>query len=336
MMIAGALVVGGAVETRQSVLPPAFDRYLAGGVRLTAADQRTLAAGRPVTILLESDPGKEVAVFGAIWIAATREAYVQRVREIENFEKGGAFRVTRRISDPPRLEDFRELTLPRSDLEDLRKCGIGDCEVKLDAGAIQALRAGVDWKSPSAHHDANGLFRRVVLDYVNGYREGGNERLPVYRDTDRPTFVAAEFRSMIENLPPLTALPDLRRYLLEYPAATLPGSTDVLYWQEVQFGLKPTIRINHLTIQDCPDATIVASKMLYATHYFRTALELRVLLPDASRGPGFWLITLSRSRPDGLSGFVGRIIRGRVRNETRKGTLSALTTTKTRLEGPPR
>ena len=72
--------------------------------------------------------------------------------------------------------------------------------------------------------------------------------------------------------------------------------------------------------------------MLYSSHYFWTALELRVLLPDATRGPGFWLITVNRSRSDGLSGFTGRVIRGRPRSEVANGARAALVATKTRLE----
>jgi hypothetical protein len=105
-----------------------------------------------------------------------------------------------------------------------------------------------------------------------------------------------------------------------------------LYWQETQFGLRPTIRISHLVVQERPNQTVVASKMLYASHYFWTALELRVLLQDPARGPGFWLVTVNRSRSDGLSGFIGRVIRSRVRSEVEDGTLAALTATKTKLE----
>jgi hypothetical protein len=156
---------------------------------------------------------------------------------------------------------------------------------------------------------------------------------PVYRDHERPTYVADEFRSMIERLPRLaTQLPDLRQYLLDYPNAVLPNSTDFLYWQEVQFGLKPTIRISHLIIQERPGSKVVASKMLYSNHYFWTALELRVLLDDPARGGGFWFITVNRSRSDGLSGFKGRIIGTRARTEAQNGTRAALTAVKTKLE----
>ena len=40
-------------------------------------------------------------------------------------------------------------------------------------------------------------------------------------------------------------LPELRRYLLEYPNAELAGADSFFYWEKVSFGLKPTMRVNH-------------------------------------------------------------------------------------------
>jgi hypothetical protein len=122
--------------------------------------------------------------------------------------------------------------------------------------------------------------------------------------------------------------------LLEFPKATLPNSESFFYWQEAKFGLKPTIRINHVTIVQEPTHVAIASKMLYASHYFWTALELRVLVPDPSRGEGFWFASVNRSRSDGLSGFTGSLIRGKVRGETETAMQSALRITKTKMERP--
>jgi hypothetical protein len=313
--------------------PAALDAYLTGTVHLDDAQRAALLAGRPVTKLLDSDPTKEVAVFGAIWIAAPAGAYIEQVRDIEQFERGGPFRNTRRISTPPVAADFDALSLSPQDLDDLRRCRVGSCDLKLGAEALRQLRDEVHWNTPAAAAEANAMFRRLMLDYVTRYREGGNAALAVYRDKDRPTFVADEFRSMLDRMPPLSpALFDLKRFLLGYPQATLPDADDFFYWQETAFGLKPTIRINHLIVQHRPDYALVASKMLYASHYFWTALETRVLLPDPGRGTGFWLVTVNRSRSDGLAGFVGRFVRGRVRGEVERGTLAALTATKSRLE----
>jgi hypothetical protein len=73
--------------------------------------------------------------------------------------------------------------------------------------------------------------------------------------------------------------------------------------------------------------------MLYASHYFWTGLEIRVLLPDPSRGTGFWFVTVNRGRSDGLGGFTGMIVRRRVHSEVQNGALAGLRMTKRRLEG---
>ena len=316
-----------------ATFPAAMEEYLSTTARLSDAERTDLAAGKPVAKLLDADPRTEVAVFGAVWIASAPDEYVRRLLDIESFERGGPFIVTKKLSNPPVAADFASLALPPSDIEDLRDCRTGDCDIKLGEKGIETIRAGVDWKAPTAAADANALVRRLALELVTAYREGGNDRLAVYRDKGRPTFVGREFRAMVDGMPALGGtFPDLKRYLVDYPGATLANAKDLLYWQEVRFGVKPTIRINHLVIQQQPERTIVASKLLYASHYFWTALGLRVLLADPARGPGFWMLTVNRSRSDGLAGFTGKFVRGRARDEARKGALAGLVKTKELLE----
>jgi hypothetical protein len=317
----------------QISLPAELDAFLRDEARGGTADREALLSGAPVIKLLDADRDTEVAVFGAVWVNAPSALYVEQVKDIEQFERGGGFRLTKRFSDPPSLDDLAALNISDEDLDELKDCRVGDCSLKLDAVALQRLREKVDWQKASAKADARAILRLLALEYVLRYREAGNASLAVYRDHERPTYVANEFRSMIDRLPRLaTELPDLKRYLLDYPKAVLANSTDLLYWQEVQFGLKPTVRISHLIIQERPGSTVVAAKMLYSNHYFWTALELRVLLDDPARGRGFWFITVNRSRSDGLSGFKGRIIGARVRSEVQNGTRAALTAVKTKLE----
>ena len=115
-----------------------------------------------------------------------------------------------------------------------------------------------------------------------------------------------------------THLPELRRHLLEYPKHALSGSSDFFYFQEVVFGLKPTVRINHVVIAENAEGVAVASKQLYASHYFWTALrDAGCSFPTPPAVRGFWFVNVNRSRSDGLSGLVGRMIRGKVRREAR-------------------
>ena len=335
MRVLMSLVLGGLalVPHVPAVLPVLLDTYLTRYVKLDAEPRAKLLAGQPVSKLLDTDPAKEVAVFGAVWVDAPIEKYLAAVRDIERFESGDSFRITRKISAPPRREDFAELELPAEDIQDLRGCRVSSCELKLAASAIERIRRDVDWSKPDVDQRVNAIARDTAFEYVTSYLQGGNDQLAVYRDSDRPTFVASEFAAMVDRLQALTEfLPAIRRYLLEFPRATLPNSESFLYWQEVKFGLKPTIRINHLVIAQDPSGATVASKMLYATHYFWTALELRVLVRDPARGRGFWFITESRSRSDGLGGFVGRAIRGKVRGEAEKGTAAVLRFTKETME----
>jgi hypothetical protein len=332
-LLVGLVVNAPLVGAQGRAFPARLDSYLTDGITLSPNERQRLLDGSPLSRLLDADAGKEVAVFGAVWVAAPIRRYVEAVSDSEGFEQGGGFKVTKRISAPPRLDDFSALRLPDEDLDDLRNCRVGDCEVKLGEQALTRFRSAIDWRAPNARANANALMRQLAFEYVSRYLEGGDRQLAVYRDNSRPTFVAQEFQSMVDHMPLLTTyMPSIRRYLLEYPRVTIPDATSFLYWQETEFGLKPTIRISHLTIRETPDDTVVTSKMLYASHYFWTGLEVRLLMPDPSRGTGFWFVTLNRSRSDGLSGFTGMFVRRRLRGEVEDRTMAGLRATKQRLE----
>ena len=126
-------------------LPSRLEDYITTHVKLTAAQRKELLAGRPVTqILQDVDPSQEVSIFGGIWVNAPMSRYVQLIHNIEEFEKGGNFRVTKRISDPPRAEDFAQLDLPDTDVADLRTCRVGACELKLSEEALNQSKRYTD------------------------------------------------------------------------------------------------------------------------------------------------------------------------------------------------
>ena len=132
---------------------------------------------------------------------------------------------------------------------------MGDCELKLGEAALLRVRKEVDWSKGDAKAQLERLVRVMGAEYVNAYRKGGNAELAVYRDSDRPTFVANEFREMVNVMPELSQyLTGMREYLLEYPKPVATPTASFIYWQEAAFGLKPTIRIGHVAIQEGKDA----------------------------------------------------------------------------------
>ena len=181
-----------------------------------------------------------------------------------------------------------------------------------------------------------------VRGCCNWYRRierGGNEALGEYRDKDHPARVADQFQTMIGRASALPdVLPELRRYLLEYPNAELAGADSFFYWEKVSFGLKPTIRVNHAVIYrgtaQGRDFGVVAIKQLYATHYFHTALDMSVCVDDgATVAPhGFYLLTLKGSEQEGLTGVKGSILRKVVVDKTRSSLESALASIKRSVE----
>src|SRR5215467_3997217 len=113
------------VTTGQSD-PPANAAGLSDLVQFTPAEVQALKAGQSVSKLLASGNDHEIAVAGAVWIKAPMTEGVQAMKDIEHLEHGNGFQVTKRISNPPRLEDFSALELPEADVRDLRKCRPGE------------------------------------------------------------------------------------------------------------------------------------------------------------------------------------------------------------------
>ena len=96
------------------------------------------------------------------------------------------------------------------------RVAFADCALKLGEDALKRFRSQIDWNGPDAGASANRLMRQLAFEYVTRYLKGGNDSLAVYRDSSRPTFVAQEFKSMVDSMPELTMyMPDVRKYLLD-------------------------------------------------------------------------------------------------------------------------
>jgi hypothetical protein len=295
-------------------------------------------AGTGVAVVLPSSVDREVAIAGAVLVRATGARLVSVLQDVERLESGKGFIRTKSLSNPPRLADFSELQLPPADIEALRVCAPGRCDVKLGQGAFDVL-AKINWAAPDAAVRINAFARQSALDYVIAYRKGGNKELAVYLDSARPQFIAREFEEMIGRVDLWPdVLPALATYLRGYPTAARPPLTrDFFYWSMAEFGLKPVFRINHVVVYSTGRSSgpqhVVAVKQLYASHYFHTALEVRVVVSDPRRsGKGVYLVVLNMARSDGMTGLFGGLIKSKASNGSRDGIERALAAIKRMAE----
>jgi len=316
----------------------AIEQFLATRFAFTPANIAAARRGVAVAVVLKSTVDREVAIGGAVRVQVSPERLFRLLQDVERLERGPGFLQTKRIGDPPRLEDFADLQLPPGDIADLRKCRPGKCEVKLGQGAFDRLKQ-IDWKAPDAAARVTDLARRTSLDYLEAYRKGGNSELAIYLDSDRPQFVAGEFTEMVGRADLWTdALRPLANFLLDYPQTSRPaGITDFFYWSLADFGLKPVVRLNHAVCYATGRATgtthAVAIKQLYASHYFHTALEIRTIMNDASApASGTFLVVTNIARSDGLTGLFGGVVKSKVRTASHNALANALNAIKEMAE----
>src|SRR5262249_53394252 len=284
-----------------------------------------------VAKVIESSTPDEVFVFGSVYVRSTPEKYLQFASDLDELRKLPNYLALRKFSNPPQLSDLEGFTLEADDIKQLKDCEPSRCDVQLPSEAMDAFKKSVNWSGSDTATQVNRLGQKMALEALTRYIQGGNTALGTYRDKEHPTEVAEVFRSLLSRSKALPVyLPELDRYLLEYPNAGSENIHSLFYWEKVNFGLKPTLRIVQAIVYRRPHPTdpayAIAEKQLYASHYFQTALDLTVCIRDQENTghPGFYLITLKGSQQAGLTGLKGSILRKVAVDRTRSSLERAL------------
>ncbi len=292
---------------------------------LTADQWKAVNRGEVQARVLDTHEKREVAVVGVAHLRATTACFITKFQDIEAFKKNPAVLRIRKFTPPLGPQDLEGFHLETRDLADLANCRIGNCNVKLPAGAIERLNRDVNWSGPGQATRAQTIVREELLSYIETYLHQGNSALIEYRDKKNPVRLAREFRGVLDARPGLEEfVPEFREYLAQYPGRPLPGVSEFFYWSTESFGLKPVASITHVSVYVQPGRAAIASKQIYASHYFDASLGLTAALDDFgdASNPGMYLVYLNRSRIDLLSGFFGGlrrvILRGRLRDGMRK------------------
>jgi len=316
-----------------------LDKFFREYVGLNDDQIAAIRKGKAIAKILDSRTPDEVFVFGSVYIESTPEKYLKFASDIDALRKLPSYLAIRKFSDPPQLSDLDGFTLEEKDVEELKKCKPGHCEIQLPAELTEEFQKEVNWSAPDAADQANRAAQRMALEALIRYQKGGNAALGTYRDKNHPAAVGETFQSLLSRSKALPVyLPDLDHYLLDYPSFEVKNIESEFYWEKVNFGLKPALRMVQAIVYRGTHATdpayAVAIKQLYSSHYFEAALDLSVCVRDSDgkNQRGFYLITLKGSQQAGLTGFKGGIVRKVAVDKTRSSLERALVSTKKKLE----
>jgi hypothetical protein len=222
------------------------------------------------------------------------------------------------------LADLQTLTIEDRDIEDLKECVIGDCRLKLSAAMIERLHKEVNWDAPDYRSQATQLLKVMLLDYVRDYLARGDVALIEYSDKPKQVRLADEQRTLMAAPTYFKdAIHDFPNYVKGFSSSDTSIVENAIVWSKIKFGLKPVFAINHIIIhkraQQSGPQVLIASKQIYANHYFNSSLGLTAFVNIPGPTPGSYLVYENRSRVDGLEGMFGKLKRGVVENRAIDG-----------------
>jgi len=298
------LTAGAGVVTAQPQ-PRAFFKDRVG---LTDAEIQKIEQGQVVTKVLSSSDKYGMLVFGAVYVNAPVEKFAASYRDVKKLKENKVYLDVQEFGiggAPPKISDFERLSLDRKDIDELKGCKPGDCELQV-FDDLPELQKRIDWNSKDKYVLANQMLRQRVTDGMATYLKGGLKAFGSYRDREKPFSLYQAIKGMIDSsyYLPKDKAGDVYRHVIDYPAFKAPGAEDFFYWEKINFGQEPTARVNHVTIFPKgfgPVKLLIANKQLYASRYIRTALQMYYCVPDEEKPgkPGFFLIEVNDSRlPD--------------------------------------
>jgi hypothetical protein len=316
--------------------PQSAKDFLRKYLAFSNTDIAALDKGELVTKLPKVSDQREVAAFAVVRVNARPEQLAQQFHDIVRWKKSDSVPEIGKFSDTPMMTDLAGLTIEQDDIKVLKKCKPGACGVKLSETSMEQLVKETNWSAENYQGQAENLFKKMMIDYVGMYLTGGNRYLVNYADQKQVLKLPDDFSALLKESNYATEYaPEFANYIDKFPNAQLPDSENFIYWSKEKFGIQPVTSVTHVTIyprkRGNSSEVLIASKQLYATHYFESSLAFTMMLPLES-GDGSYLLYLNRSRSDTLRGFFSGITRLFISSHVRDGAAKGLQQAKERLE----
>ena len=301
-------------------------------VTITSEERAQLDRGEPIAHILKSS-GNELGLVAAIPVNADGDRLTEWVNQIEEWKKNPHILAVGRFSNPPQLEDLERLVLDEHDVEDIRTCRTGHCDLKLSTQEMTRLQKATEQGDGASIEQE---FRQMILDRVQNYLKTG--QIPPDDDHHKQVQPAMRFDSLLRLDPYLTKLPQLAEVLQGHIAANASGVDTFFYWSKEHLARKAVVSVTQVSIvrnqaADLPEALAVG-KDIFSSHYLNASLSVTALMRGEPAGMNY-LVYINRTDVDVLHGVFGGIIRSEIEKHM-KDTSDVMTDFRKRLEsGPP-
>lgn len=304
-----------------------FQRILNQKAAFEPADFAALEQGQTIVKLTPVTDKREIAFCGLVSLRTSADSFLSTYLDSMTRQNNQTILEAGRFGTAPAVADLQHLTIEPADIEDLKACVAGDCQIKLSAKMIERLRHEVNWQAPDYQAKAAQLLKTMLADYVRDYVARGPEALIEYNDKRDQVRLADEQQA-------LGSASGYLNDLLRDASSGLRVVEEAIIWSKVKFGLKPVLVINHVKAyrRDTGPQVLVASNQIYANHYFTSSLALTAFVSVPGANP--YLVYENRSRTDGLVGPFSKIKRRIIENKSVEGLKAILEHSKQSMEGP--
>ena len=299
------------------------------------AHQARLRKGEAVVVLPDL-PRPDIAMVAAVRTDLSAERLIAWSRQAHLMYTSAVAPIGGRISNPPRIEDFKTLTLSVGDLQAMRACEPGDCRIKLSGAEMGQLRRAIEAAGKNWRTAALEAYREVLVARATAYLAHGQAGLPSNEDHRRPVTPAAEFAKLLATPERATAAPlGLDEYVRQFPAHRDGVESLLFWWKSAASGAREVVTMTHIAVVRQPGSNdvVVAEALVYANHYIDASFAYFVL---TGTPPDRHLAYFRRTRVDALRGAFGAIVSLILERRVRGDAPTIMSGLRHKLEnGPP-
>ena len=316
VFLVAALLSTANISPAQNITAAEIRKAFADAGSLASEGLSTLDTGKLFAKALSVEDKRDLAVIGIIGLDSPIEEGLKGFDQAISRQRKKTGRSFGTFGSTPKLEDFRSLRLDKNEIEDIKRCAVGKCKLRLSANMIERFRDEIDWTAKDYKIKVNRLYRQMLVDYVADYLKRGDDALIEYQHKRVAISLKDETKSLQKKLLLINEIaPEFSEYLEEFPNGELSNVENAIRWAMIKVVNKPVLIINHISTyrkkEKGVSQILVVSKQIYTNHRFDASLGLTVLASFPEDDPNFtYFLYTTTARVSALKGALGKLVRG--------------------------